>query len=263
MPSLRTGSLGLDILLGGGWKPGTINEIWGEPGTGKTTIAEHALLEMPAGRKAMWVSIGTEIPHRPTGALVAQPRNAEQAFYLMETCVLGDVKLIVVDSANGLVRQRELDDDPDYVPHPQREYASELNGLKSACQMHGAIVIFLSKPRDRDRQPVRGTGISEKSKDRVRLKLMREHQDGSREISASVHGQGEETVIGIDPGTGIDWSTELVHLAIRYELAKVRSSWIEYRGEKFQGTAAFSFYLEENGDACNDLDEEIRRQAGI
>lgn len=260
---LRTGSLGLDILLDGGWKPGSIHEIWGTPGSGKTTLAEHAIWELEPGQKALWVSLGTEIPHRPTGALVAQPRNAEQAFYIMQTCVLGDVDLIVVDSANGLVRQRELDGDPDYVPHPQREYKDELNRLKEYCKGSGAIVIFLSKPRDRDRQPVRGTGISEKARDRVQLKIWRHQQDETREIAAYVRAKDKETVFTVHPGTGIDWADELARLALHYELAERNASWIGYNHERFHGIAEFKAYLTDNTRAAVDLDESIRSIAGI
>lgn len=260
---LRTGSLGLDIMLGGGWKLGTINEIWGEPGSGKTTLAEHAVWELQHGQKALWLSLGTEVPHRPSGAMLCQPRNAEQAFVIMETAVLGDVDLIVVDSANGLVRQRELDGDPDYVPHPQREYKDELNRLKEYAKGSGAIVIFLSKPRDRDRQPIRGTGISEKSRDRVHLQVWTEHQDGSRELQ--YHAKGSESMgfFTMYPGTGIDWAKELAQLAIHHELATRHASWIEYNAERFHGITEFTAFIADNTRAAIDLDTSIRSVAGI
>ena len=263
MTDLRTGSLGLDILLGGGWKPGTINEIWGPPGSGKTTLAEHAVWELDNSKTALWVSMGTEIPHRPTGAMLCQPRNAEKAFFIMSTAVMGDVSLIVVDSANGLVRQAELDGDPDYVPHPQREYKDELNRLKEACKMHGAIVIFLSKPRDRDRQPVRGTGISEKAKDRVRLSIVHQHQDETRDVEAWVHGKDDSTAFRIVPGTGIDWADELARLAVRYEIAKKAGSWYEIYDDRFQGIREFSGSIRDNAHLAIAIDEHIRHLAGI
>jgi recombination protein RecA len=260
---LRTGSLGLDIVLGGGWKPGTINEIWGEPGSGKTTLAEHAIWELPSGKKALWMSLGTEIPHRPTGALLAQPRNAEQAFVIMQTCVIGDVDLIVVDSANGLVRQRELDGDPDYVPHPQREYKDELNRLKEYARDARAIVIFLSKPRDRDRQPIRGTGISEKAKDRVQLRVWQEHQDGSREIQFRTKTGETEGVFSMNPGTGIDWAGELARLSVQYELVHQRGAWYEVNYERVLGIKQLAEFIADNTRLAVDLDAQIRAKAGI
>lgn len=257
---LPTGSLGLDVLLGGGWKPGTINEIWGEPGSGKTTLAEHTILESSA-RKALWLSMGTEVPHRPSMAMLAQPKNAEQAFYVMETCVLGDVSLIVVDSANGLVRQRELDGDPDYVPHPQREYKDELTRLKQYCKDRGAVVIFLSKPRDRDRQPVRGTGISEKAHARVHLRIRHAHQDGTKEIMARV--KDAEVRFDVHPGTGIDWAVELAWMAVQHGLAERRGAWIDCNMCTYQGIKAFAAEIEDNTRLAVKLDSDIRAKAGI
>jgi recombination protein RecA len=263
---LRTGSLGADILLNGGWKPGTINEIWGEPGSGKTTLAEHAIWELPDDAKSLWMSLGQEHPHRSMGpqAMVCQPRNAEQAFTIMETCVLGDISLIVVDSANGLVRKRELDEDPDYVPDPHREYKNELNGLKQAVRAHGAIVLFLSKPRDRDRQPIRGTGISEKAKDRVRLKIVRQHQDEKREVEAWVHGKEDAgTVFTIEPGHGVDWAKELFHLGVRYHLIQSKGSWYEWKGVRVQGETQAACLLRDRPDLSIALDNDIRHLNGI
>lgn len=264
--ALRTGSLGLDILLTGGWKRGTINEIWGVPGSGKTTLAEHAVWELETGRKALWLSMGTEVPHRPSWGFVGQPRNAEQAFFIMNTAVRGDVSLVVVDSANGLVRQRELDGDPAYVPHPQREYREELNDLKEGCQVHGAIVLFLSEPRDRDREPTRGTGISEKSRDRVRLRIALQHQSETRDVEASVHGKPAVdggTAFTIRPGTGIDWADELARIAVRYELIRKNGNWYEVNYERFQGIRQLAGFITENTRLAIDLDEEIRAITGI
>lgn len=267
---LPTGSLGLDLLLGGGWKRGTINEIWGEPGSGKTTVGEHAVWELEPGQKSLWMSLGQERPHRSMGpqAMVCQPRNAEQAFYIMDAATRGDISLIVVDSANGLVRQRELDGDETYEPHPQREYKDELNGVKDGCRLHGAIVLFLSKPRDRDRQPVRGTGISEKAHARVRLKVVHTHQDGRRDIEAWLHGKEDQsTTFTIEPGTGIDWADELFRLGIRHNIIKANGSWYEWKvGSgtlRVQGIRQGAELLRERADVAVVLDEDIRYLADI
>lgn len=261
---LRTGSLGLDILLKGGWKPGTVNEIWGEPGSGKSTLAEHAVWSLQDG-KSLWMSLGQDRPHRSLGpqAMVCQPRNAEQAFWIMDTCVRGDVALIVVDSANGLVRQAEIDGDPDYVPHPQREYKDELNGLKVGCKSSGAIVLFLSKPRDRDRQPVRGTGISEKAKDRVELRIAHQYQDDTRDIKVTVKGADDHTSIRMEPGLGIDWSLELAHLAVRYEVVEKIGNWYETGHARFHGIKALAEAIEDDSRYAGYVEDAVRNLAEI
>lgn len=258
---IRTGSLGLDVLLDGGWKRGTIHDIWGEPGSGKTTLAEHAVWELEKNERALWMSLGRELPHRPTGAAVCQPRNAEQAFYIMETVLGGSIDLVIVDSANGLIRKRELENDPDYLPHPQREYKDELNSLKKVCRNNRSTVIFLSKPRDRERQPVRGTGISEKAKSRVELRIDHLHQDESRDIRATVRGIERTTKFHMKPGTGIDWAGEMARMAVRYEIGERHGSWIVFDYQRYQGIAEFAAEIERNSRLAVYLDERIFQEA--
>lgn len=253
---IRTGSLGLDLLLGGGWQRGAIHDIWGESGAGKTTLAEHALWELDSNEEALWMSLGTEVPHRPSRASVCLPRNAEQAFYIMEMFLSGSGSLVIVDSANGLIRAREIDGDPDYVPHPQREYKDELNGLKKVCASKGGTVIFVSKPRDKERQPVRGTGISEKARSRVKLSIDHLYQDERRDIRAEV--KDKTTMFHMRPGTGIDWSLELARMALERGLAVQNGSWIAYAGHLFHGIEAFAAEIEDNTRLEISLDEQIR-----
>lgn len=257
---LRTGSLGVDILLQGGWKTGTINEVWGSPGSGKTLLGRYAVLNSSV---ALWMSLGTEIPAADSSMAVTQPENAEQAFETMFTAAYHGLPLIVVDSANGLIRQREIDGDPDYVPHPQREYKDELTSLKKACKVSGTTVLFLSKPRDKDREPVRGTGISEKARDRVLLFTNHAHQDGSRDIAARVYGGPHLTDFTIRPGTGIDWALELARLGVAHGLIRKNGSWYEVNMCRYQGIEALAWEVRDNTRLAAWLDSDIRAIAGI
>lgn len=259
---LRSGSLGIDIALGGGYKPG-IYEIWGEPGSGKTTLAEHALYELERHQNALWVVAGAEVPHRPLDAAVAHSRHAEEAFEFTIGAIMAGARLVVVDNANGLVRERELDGDPDYIPHPQREYKIEVTETKLTCEHFGATVIFLSKPRDKDRQPVRGTGISEKSVDRVSLKIWRSHQDGVKEVQAKTKHAQAPVAISIRPGEGIDWAMELLHLAVRFELVESNGSWYTLGSEQYQGARQAAEAIRTNTRLAVDLDEMVRAYAKI
>src|SRR5215475_6065320 len=54
----RTGVPGLDDVLGGGFLPGHVFLIEGNPGTGKTTIALHFLLEgAEAGERGLYITL--------------------------------------------------------------------------------------------------------------------------------------------------------------------------------------------------------------
>lgn len=269
---IRTGSTGLDILLGGGWPAGSLNEIWGDSGSGKTVLALHAVESAVRARlgHVLWIDTVGGVAHmdKAPRVIVGRPRNAEQAFDLaLRACSWPDITLIVVDSANGLVRQREIDGDPDYVPHPQREYKTELTALKRALKLSGTTALFLSQPRDKQREPIRGTGISEKAHRRVILSADVVHQDKSREVRAMVVQRGNATCeaarFTIRPGTGIDWREELVRLAVDYNVIQRHGNWFHLTEGRVrvQGLVEASAYFKHHHYEATQLEDAVRRHA--
>ena len=271
---IRTGSIGLDIALGGGWRPGTMNEIWGDSGSGKTVLALHTVESVTrAGKHTVWIDTVDGVAHMDSAprVIVARPRNAEQAFTVAcLACREYEVGLVVIDSSERLVRQRELDGDPAFVPHPQREYKTELSALKKQCETYGTTALFVGQPRDKERQPVRGTGISEKVAYRVHLHPDVVHQDGSREIQATVKDVPGKTVkhdaarFTIRPGQGIDQALELVETGIHYGVIKKLGSWVVWESLRVQGVRTAASAIQYSiPERSRRLEDEIRAIAGI
>jgi circadian clock protein KaiC len=60
---VTTGIPGLDRMLHGGFRPGSVNLIWGAPGAGKTVLALQFIYEGALkGERGLWVSF-EEFPH--------------------------------------------------------------------------------------------------------------------------------------------------------------------------------------------------------
>ncbi len=108
-----TGSVSLDIALGGGIPRGRIVEIYGPESSGKTTLTLHAIAEV---QKKGGIAAFVDAEHALDPAyakrigvdteklLVSQPDNGEQALEITETLVRSNaVDLIVVDSVAALV----------------------------------------------------------------------------------------------------------------------------------------------------------------
>lgn len=240
---LPTGSLSLDISLRGGWRRGGIVDVQGPETSGKTTLAQHACDSLLSHEDALWVSLGTGIPLRSTNAAVVEPRAAEEAFVLIVEALNLGAALVVVDSAEGLIRYQELID-PDYMPDPHREFKFELNRVKEACKRSNGIVMFLSRPRV-NAPGLRGTGISEKAHQKVKLKLVELKQSGRRRVTTTTGAD-----FWIDPGTGIDWAQDLVQSAYETGLMRKEGSWWYYGEEKFFGLdAAKRYFYEAHGEA--------------
>jgi recA bacterial DNA recombination protein len=254
---LRTGSISLDVSLFGGWRRGGIVDIQGTEGTGKTTILQHAVKNLDKGEEALWVSLGTGIPARNPGFAVAQPRSAEEAFVIMIEALNIGASLVVVDSADGLVRYEELLD-PGYVPDTHREFKPELDHLRKACRRTNGLVMFVSRPRANS-PGLRGTGISEKAHQKVRLKLVELRQSGRRRITTT--GGAD---FWIDPGTGIDWAEDLLRTAYETGLAYTEGSWWYVNSSekmKFFGLESAKEYLRNNPELSRKLADEVVQEA--
>jgi hypothetical protein len=259
---IGTGSLLVDGLLSGGWLRGSICEVWGGPGTGKTTLAQHCLDDLDPDENALWVSVGSEVPHRSINASVVAPRSAEDAFEAITAALYLGAALVVVDSANGLVRAVELEEDSTYVPSPHREFKPELDELRHACEVTNGTVLFLSKPRDTERAPIRGTGVSEKAKQRVTLKIVRSHQNGDVVVEASLKS-GDYVEYTLRPGSGIDWAEDILVVCVEHDIVAVQGSWYFVRDRKVQGKAEMLSRIRTDPSLAAYLATEARRALDI
>ena len=113
IPSISTGSIGLDAALGiGGLPKGRVVEIYGPEASGKTTLALHSIAEaQKAGGIAAFIdaehafdrfyaqNLGVDIEN----LLVSQPDNGEQALEIADNLIRsGAIDIIVIDSVAAL-----------------------------------------------------------------------------------------------------------------------------------------------------------------
>ncbi len=120
VPSIGSGSLGLDIALGvNGYPRGRIVEIYGPESSGKTTLTLHAIAECQrAGGTAAFIDaehaldpvyakkLGVDIDE----LIVSQPDTGEQALEILEQLVRsGALDLVVVDSVAALTPKAEIE----------------------------------------------------------------------------------------------------------------------------------------------------------
>ena len=114
-----SGSIAVDVALGGGYPKGRIIEIFGPESSGKTTFALHAIAEVQReGGRAAFIdaehsldpiyasNLGVNIAE----LLLSQPDTGEQALEICDALVKSEaVNIIVIDSVAALVPQAEID----------------------------------------------------------------------------------------------------------------------------------------------------------
>ena len=156
---LPSGSLSLDLALGGGYPKGRIIEIYGPESSGKTTLALHAIAELQKqGGQAAFIdaehaldpSYAKKIGVNTADLLISQPDNGEQALEICETLVRsGAVDLIVVDSVAALVPQAEIDGDMGdaQMGLHARLMSQAMRKLTGIISKSKATVIFINQIR--------------------------------------------------------------------------------------------------------------------
>lgn len=154
-----TGSLSLDIALGGGIPKGRIIEVYGPESSGKTTLTLHALAEVQkSGGTAAFIDaehaldpeyakkIGVDLD----SLLVSQPDSGEQALEIVETLVRSNaVDLIVVDSVAALTPRAEIEGEmgDSHMGLQARLMSQALRKLTAAVSRSNVSIIFINQIR--------------------------------------------------------------------------------------------------------------------
>ena len=160
IPSISTGSLGLDIALGiGGLPTGRVVEIFGPESSGKTTLTLQVIAEcQKAGGTAAFIdaehaldpSYAEKLGVNVDELLLSQPDTGEQALEVTDRLVKsGSVDLIVIDSVAALTPRAEIEGDmgDHHVGLQARLMSQALRKITGNIQRSNATVLFVNQIR--------------------------------------------------------------------------------------------------------------------
>ncbi len=285
-----SGSVGLDLALGGGIPKGRIVEIYGPESSGKTTLTLHAIAEVQkTGGTAAFIDaehaldpayakrIGVDVDN----LLLSQPDNGEQALEIVETLVRSNaVDLIVVDSVAALTPRAEIEGDmgDSHMGLQARLMSQALRKLTGVISRSKTTVIFINQIRMKIGvmfgNPETTTGGNAlKFYASVRLDIRRTSQIKSGDDIIGNHCKVKVVKNKVAPpfriaefdimyNKGISASGDLLDLAVKYEIVEKAGAWYAYGGEKIgQGREASKTYLEENPKIMKELDKKVREAA--
>lgn len=157
--TIPTGSISLDIALGGGIPKGRIIEIFGPEASGKTTLAMHIIAEVQkTGGVAAFVDAEHALdPERAKAVgvkidklLISQPDSGEQGLDIVEALVRSNsVDIIVVDSVAALTPRAELEGEmgDSHMGLHARLMSQALRKLTSIISKSRSTVIFINQIR--------------------------------------------------------------------------------------------------------------------
>ena len=289
IPSISTGSVGLDIALGiGGIPKGRVTEIYGPESSGKTTLtlqiiaecqkeggtcafidAEHALDPQYAEK------LGVNVDE----LLLSQPDTGEQALEVADMLVRSNsVDLVIIDSVAALVPRAEIEGEmgDHHVGLQARLMSQALRKITGNIQRSGATVVFINQIRMKigvmfgsPETTTGGNALKFYSSVRLDIRRIGAVKEGDeimgnetrvKVVKNKVSPPFKQAEFQIMYGEGINTEGEILELGQKLELVEKSGSWYSHNGEKIgQGKVNASKFLRENTKIRDTLVKEIRK----
>ena len=290
IPSISTGSLGLDISLGiGGLPRGRVVEIYGPESSGKTTLTLQVIAEAQK-RGGTCAFIDAEHALDPIYAealgvntddlLVSQPDTGEQGLEICDMLVRsGAVDAVVVDSVAALTPKAEIEGEmgDSHVGLQARLMSQALRKMTGNIKNSNTLVIFTNQIRMKIGvmfgSPETTTGGNAlKFYSSVRLDIRRIGAIKDRDevignetrvkvVRNKVAPPFRQTEFQILYGKGIYRNGEIIDLGVEQGIIEKSGAWYSYQGERIgQGKKNAAEWLDDNPEARDGIEERIRSE---
>lgn len=285
-----SGSLALDLALGGGYPKGRIIEIYGPESSGKTTLALHAIAEIQKqGGQAAFIdaehaldpAYARKIGVDTSNLLISQPDNGEQALEICETLVRsGAVDLIVVDSVAALVPQAEIDGDMGdaQMGLQARLMSQAMRKLTGIISKTKATVIFINQIRMKigvmfgnPETTTGGNALKFYASVRIDIRRIGQIKDGDdvagnrtkiKVVKNKIAAPFRTAEFDIMYNEGVSKTGDVLDLAVSHGILEKSGAFIKYNGETLgQGREAVKKYFKENPKVMDEIEKKVREAA--
>ena len=286
---LPSGSLSIDIALGGGYPKGRIIEIYGPESSGKTTLTLHAIAEIQKqGGTAAFIDaehaldpayakrLGVDIEN----LLVAQPDNGEQALEITETLVRSNaVDLIVVDSVAALVPQAEIDGDMGdaHMGLQARLMSQALRKLTGIINKSKATVIFINQIRMKigvmfgnPETTTGGNALKFYASVRADIRRIGQIKNGEdvignrtkiKIVKNKIAAPFKTAEFDIMYNEGISKTGDVLDLAVEHDIVGKSGAFYKYNDQTIgQGREKAKQYLKDNPDVMTEIERKVRAE---
>lgn len=291
VPSISTGSIGIDRAIGVGGVPrGKIIEIYGPESSGKTTIAIHVIAEAQkqglrcaiidaehAFESEYAAKLGVDVDE----LYICQPDYGEQGLEVADRIIAtGEFAVVVVDSVSALVPKAELEGEmgDSKMGLHARLMSQAMRKLTAKVSQNNCALIFINQLRDKIGvmfgNPETTTGGNAlKFYASVRLDVRRSttnansimngeeklgNQTTVKVIKNKVAPPFKKAEFDIIYGEGVDQAGELLDYAVEAKVVDKSGSWYSHKGTKIgQGREAVRQLLLDNPALYEEIKESV------
>lgn len=292
--TIPTGSVSLDIALGGGVPRGRVTEIYGPESSGKTTLTLHVIAEaQKLGGQAAFIDaehaldpeyarkIGVDVDN----LLISQPDSGEQALEITETLVRSNaVDVIVIDSVAALTPRAEIEGEmgDSHMGLQARLMSQALRKLAGAISKSKVSVIFINQIRMKigimfgnPETTAGGHALKFYASVRMDIRSAGKIEEGSADTKEITGTRARVKIVknkiappfrmaefDIMYNKGISKTGDLLDLATKYEITRKSGAFYTYKDTKLgQGRENAKAYLAEHKKVMDALEKEVTEKA--
>ncbi|HPO05537.1 MAG TPA: recombinase RecA [Candidatus Gracilibacteria bacterium] len=291
-----SGSISLDMALGGGYPKGRVIEIYGPESSGKTTLTLHAIAEIQKlggiaafidAEHALDPSYASKIGVDMDNLYVSQPDNGEQALEIVETLVRsGGIDLVVVDSVAALTPKAEIEGmmGDSHMGLQARLMSQALRKLTSIVSKTNCTVIFINQIRMKigvmfgnPETTTGGNALKFYASIRldVRRKAKIEQKAGEdkevqgnltnvKVVKNKVAPPFKEADFDIMYDEGISMTGDLIETGVKLEVLKKSGAFYSFNEQKLgQGKENAKQFLKENKNIAEEIKKAIYEKINL
>lgn len=290
IPSISTGSLGLDVALGiGGLPKGRIVEVYGPESSGKTTLTLQVIAEaQKAGGTCAFIDAehaldpiyAEKLGVKVDDLIISQPDTGEQALEVADMLVRsGAVDVLVVDSVAALTPKAEIEGDmgDHHVGLQARLMSQALRKITGNIKNANCLAIFINQIRMKigvmfgnPETTTGGNALKFYSSVRLDIRRIGAVKDGDevtgsetrvKVVKNKVAPPFKQTEFQILYGQGINRLGEVIDYGVKLGYVEKAGAWYSYNGDKIgQGKANAMNYLREKPEVAEFLEQKIKAE---
>jgi recombination protein RecA len=290
---IPTGSISLDVALGiGGLPRGRVVEVYGPEGSGKTSLALHAIASVQrAGGIAAIVdaehALDPEYAKKlgvdTDALLLSQPDTGEQALEIVDMLTRsGAVDIIVIDSVAALVPRAEIEGEmgDSHVGLQARLMSQALRKITGALSQTNTTALFINQLREKigvmfgsPETTTGGRALKFYASVRLDIRRIETLKDGTEAVGnrtrvkvvknklASPFKQAEFDILY---GHGISREGGLIDMGVEHGFVRKSGAWYTYEGDQLgQGKENARKFLLDNPDLSDEIEKKIKEKLGV
>ncbi|MDR3032263.1 MAG: recombinase RecA, partial [Kitasatospora sp.] len=271
---------------------GRVVEVYGPEGSGKTTVALHAVASVQKkggiaafvdAEHALDPAYAKKLGVDTDARLVSPPDTGEQALEITDMLIRsGAIDLVIIDSVAALVPRAEIEGEmgDSHVGLQARLMSQALRKITGALNQSNTTAIFINQLREKigvmfgsPETTTGGRALKFYASVRLDIRRIETLKDGTeavgnrtrvKVVKNKVAAPFKQAEFDILYGVGISREGGLIDMGVEHGFIRKSGAWYTYEGDQLgQGKENARNFLKDNPQLADEIEAKIKGKLGI